>query len=60
MKIIPKKTHQTTNAIKISFYNKGMNTDLRITELLRLEMTSKMIVAKHKPILTVFISKPCT
>lgn len=60
MKMIPKKSHQTTNAIKISFYNKGMNTDLRITELLRLEMISKIIVAKHKPIPTVFIYMPCT
>lgn len=60
MKMIPKKNHQTTNAIKISFYNKGMNTDLRITEFLRLEMTSKIIVAKHKPIPTVFIYMPCT
>lgn len=58
MKMIPK--NKTTNDIKISFYNKGMNTDLRITELLRLEMASKIIVANHEPIPTVSISKPCS
>lgn len=56
MKMIPKKK-DITNAIKICFHNKGMNRDLRITELLRLEMASKIIEANHKPIPTVFISK---